>query len=624
MAKVEVEMPKMGESITEGTIIAWHKQPGEAVELDETLLEIGTDKVDTEVPSPAAGTLQEVLVEEGDTVEVGTAIAVIETEAEAEGGDEPATAPPDEAEEEAAEADAQEADVQEEPAAEEADATSEEEKPDAQEEEADQEAGEEVQPAQASGDGASSGASGGEVVEVVMPKMGESITEGTIIAWHKQPGEAVELDETLLEIGTDKVDTEVPSPAAGTLQEVLVEEGDTVEVGMAIAKIATGEGASTGGTSEPEAPQAAPQGDGAQREAEEPQTSGEASAPSGDGAMVETEAQEAEPVQRKGSDGRFYSPLVRSIAEKEGLSMQELESIEGSGREGRVSKEDVLEYVEARGSQPAQQPSKKEAPAARRPASDPSPTPKPIPSGDLGGYDGRVEIVEMDRMRQIIAEHMVRSKATSAHVTSFTEADVTNLVKLREKNKASFQKREGVKLTYTPFFVQAAVEALREHPILNSSVEEKRIVIKKDFHIGIAVALGKTGLLAPVVRDAGQKNISGLARTAADLAERARKKQLQPDELQGGTFTVTNIGSLGSLMGTPIINQPQVGILAVGAIKKRPVVVEDAKLGDIIAIRSMMYLSLSYDHRIIDGAMAASFLHKIVGVLEGYGADAEL
>ena len=608
MAKVEVEMPKMGESITEGTIIAWHKQVGEAVELDETLLEIGTDKVDTEVPSPAAGTLKEVLVEEGDTVEVGMAIAVIETEAEAEGDDEPATAPPDEAEAETAEAD-----VQEEPAAEETEAAQAEE---TSEEEAGQEADSEVSQPQAGGDGSSGGSSGGEVIEVVMPKMGESITEGTIIAWHKQVGEAVELDETLLEIGTDKVDTEVPSPAAGTLKEVLVEEGDTVEVGMAIAKIATGEEASAGGTSEPEAPQAAPQGDGAQREAEEPQTSGEAPAPSGDGAMMETE--EAEPVQRKGSDGRFYSPLVRSIAEKEGLSMQELESIEGSGREGRVSKEDVLEYIEARGSQPAQ----KKAPAARRP--DPSPTPKPIPADDLGGYDGRVEIIEMDRMRQIIAEHMVRSKATSAHVTSFTEADVTNLVKLREKNKASFQKREGVKLTYTPFFVQAAVEALREHPILNSSVEEKRIVIKKDFHIGIAVALGKTGMLAPVVRDAGQKNISGLARSSADLAERARKKQLQPDELQGGTFTVTNIGSLGSLMGTPIINQPQVGILAVGAIKKRPVVVEDAKLGDIIAIRSMMYLSLSYDHRIIDGAMAASFLHKIVEVLEGYDADAEL
>ena len=619
MAKVEVEMPKMGESITEGTIIAWHKQPGDQVELDETLLEIGTDKVDTEVPSPAAGTLKEVLVEEGDTVEVGTAIAVIETEAEAEGDDEPEAAPPaedqDEAEEEQADVqEEQEEDVQEEPAA-----TEEAEPAQAEAEEEPQEA--EPQP-QAGGDGSGGD---GEVVEVVMPKMGESITEGTIIAWHKQPGDQVELDETLLEIGTDKVDTEVPSPAAGTLKEVLVEEGDTVEVGTAIAKIATGEAASAGGASEPEAPQAAPQGDGAQAEAEGPQTSEPTSAPSGDasgdGAMVETEAQEAGPVSRKGSDGRFYSPLVRSIAEKEGVSMEELASIEGSGREGRVSKEDVLGYLEARKSKPAQKPAKEEAPAARRPSS--APTPKPIPA-DLGGYDGRVEIIEMDRMRQIIAEHMVRSKATSAHVTSFTEADVTGLVKLREQRKEAFLKREGVKLTYTPFFVQAAVEALREHPILNASVEEKRIVIKKDFHIGIAVALGKTGLLAPVVRDAGQKNLSGLARTAADLAERARKKQLQPDELQGGTFTVTNIGSLGSLMGTPIINQPQVGILAVGAIKKRPVVVEDVKLGDLIAIRSMMYLSLSYDHRIIDGAMAASFLHKMVEVLESYSPDMDL
>ena len=609
MAKVEVEMPKMGESITEGTIIAWHKQAGDAVELDETLLEIGTDKVDTEVPSPAAGTLKEVLVEEGETVEVGMAIAVIETEAEAEGEEEPASAPPAEAEGEAEEADVQEGgdaqgeDVQAEPAA-----TEEAEEPESKETD--------VQPEpQAGGDGA------GETVEVVMPKMGESITEGTIIAWHKQAGDAVELDETLLEIGTDKVDTEVPSPAAGTLKEVLVEEGETVEVGMAIARIATGAAASSGRTSEPQAPQAAPQGDGAEEEAEQPRTSEPASAPSGDGAMVEAEAQEAGPISRKGSDGRFYSPLVRSIAEKEGVSMQELESIEGSGREGRVSKEDVLDYLEGRKAQPA--PAKKEeAPAARRPSS--TPAPKPIPAGDLGGYDGRVEIVEMDRMRQIIAEHMVRSKATSAHVTSFTEADVTGLVKLREGSKEAFLKREGVKLTFTPFFVQAAVEALRAHPILNASVEEKRIVIKKDFHVGIAVALGKTGLLAPVVRDAGQKNISGLARTAADLAERARKKQLQPDELQGGTFTVTNIGSLGSLMGTPIINQPQVGILAVGAIKKRPVVVEDPDLGDLIAIRSMMYLSLSYDHRIIDGAMAASFLHKVVEVLESYGPDTDL
>jgi 2-oxoglutarate dehydrogenase E2 component (dihydrolipoamide succinyltransferase) len=230
----------------------------------------------------------------------------------------------------------------------------------------------------------------------------------------------------------------------------------------------------------------------------------------------------------------------------------------------------------------------------------------------------------MDRMRQIIAEHMVRSKATSAHVTSFAEADVTNLVRLRERNKEMFVKREGVKLTYTPFFVQAAVEALREHPLLNASVEDTQILVKRDIHIGIAVALEKTGLVAPVIRDAGQKNLVGLARSAADLAVRARSKQLQPNELQGGTFTVTNIGSLGSLMGTPIINQPQVGILATGAIKKRPVVVEDPNLGDIIAVRSMMYISLSYDHRIIDGAMASSFLHAFVNVLESYDPNTEI
>src|SRR5690606_32063222 len=239
-------------------------------------------------------------------------------------------------------------------------------------------------------------------------------------------------------------------------------------------------------------------------------------------------------------------------------------------------------------------------------------------------HGGRVEIIEMDRMRQIIAEHMVRSKATSAHVTSFAEADVTGLVKLREAKKQEFEAREGVKLTFTPFFVHAAVEALREHPILNASVEEKRILIKKDLHIGIAVAIGKKGLVAPVIRGAGQKHRSGLAHAAAHLAARARDKQHQPDGLQGGTFTITNIGSLGSLMGTPIINQPQVAILAVGTIKKRPVVIEDPNLGDIIAVRQMVYLSLSYDHRVIDGAMAASFLQKYVATLEEIGPDFEL
>ena len=573
-------MPKMGESITEGTVLTWHKKPEDRVELDETLLEIGTDKVDTEVPSPAEGVLKEILVAEGETVDVGTLLAVLETEAESDGEEEPSEGPEHEAM-----GDGETNLYGGEP---------EEEEEEEEEVEEAEEPHLDVRPA---GDGE---------VEVVMPKMGESITEGTVLTWHKQPGDTIEMDETLLEIGTDKVDTEVPSPAAGVLKEILVKEKETVEVGTPLAVITTE--AETGEV-KPEKP-SAPEKSKAERPAPREETRTPSETPSGDGAAVE-HAPEGE-IKRKGTDGRFYSPLVRSIAEKEGLSMAELEAIGGSGREGRVTKADVLQYVEVR----KQGGGAKKAPRAPQPAA--------ARPADPGEYEGRVEVVKMDRMRQIIAEHMVRSKATSAHVTSFTEADVTNLVRLRERNKAAFETREGVKLTFTPFFVQAAVESLREHPILNSSVEGDKILIRKDLHIGIAVAIGRTGLVAPVIRNAGQKSLSGVAHAAADLAARARNKQLQPDELSGGTFTITNIGSLGSLMGTPIINQPQVAILAIGAIKKRPVVMEDPNLGDVIAIRHMVYLSLSYDHRIIDGAMAASFLQRFVQTLESIEPDEEL
>lgn len=470
-----------------------------------------------------------------------------------------------------------------------------------------------------------------------MPKMGESITEGTIIAWFKEPGDEIDVDETILEIGTDKVDTEVPSPAAGTLKERLVEEGETVEVGTVIAVLASEDAA----VAEPSAP-AEPAG-GVETTSQASGTG--APAPSGDGAVAdagEPAGADRRPIQRRGSDGRFYSPLVRSIATKEGLSMRELESIDGSGRDGRVTKEDVLDYLEHRDERaepaaaPQDAPEAKSAPETKgAPGTAPERPPRPSgpdtpqrasytveegPSEDelQQQYGDRIDVVEMDRMRKITAEHMVRSKATSAHVTSFAEADVTGLVKFRENNKEAFQEREGIKLTYTPFFVKAAVEALREHPVLNASVEGDKIVMKKNYHVGIAVAIGQKGLLAPVIRNAGDLNIVGLARKAANMADRARNKSLQPDELQGGTFTVTNIGSLGSLMGTPIINQPQVGILATGAIQKRPVVVEDEDYGDVITVRHMMYLSLSYDHRIIDGAMGASFLRRVVDELESF------
>lgn len=570
MAKVDVEMPKMGESITEGTVIVWLKKPGDTVELDEPLLEIGTDKVDTEVPSPAAGVLAEILVEEGDTVEVNTVIARLETDADAVVAQAPAEDPPAAAPEpEAAPAPTPAADR---PAA--------------------------TAPKQAASAEVATMASG-EPVQVVMPKMGESIMEGTIIAWAKQPGDAIDLDETLLEIATDKVDTEVPSPAKGVVVQLLAEEGATVEVGTPIAIIASG--AEAGSVpAQPKAP--APAASAA------PAAAPVVQVPSGDGA--------AGPIPRHDEEGSFYTPLVRSIAEAEGVSLAELKSISGSGRDGRVTKADLMGYLKDRG-EAAPAP----APAAAAPVPRPS---APAPAPVVATGDGRVEILKMDRMRQIIADHMTRSKATSAHVTSFAEIDVTNLVRLREAEKGGFLQREGVKLTYTPFFVHAAVEALKDHPLMNSSVNDKEIVVRKDFHIGIAVAIGKSGLVAPVMRYAGQKNIAGLAHAAADLAARARSKKLQPDELQGGTFTVTNVGSLGSIMGTPIINQPQVAILAPGAITKRPVVLEDPNLGDVIGIRHMMYVSLSYDHRIIDGAMAASFLRKYREALEAYAPGYEL
>ncbi len=579
MAKVEVSMPKMGESITEGTVIEWLKKPGDVVEMDEALLEIGTDKVDTEVPSPSAGVLTEIRVAEGDTVDVGTVIAVLETEAsEAVVVAPSATPAPVET---AAEPVAPVSAASLTPSA----------------------------PAPAPVPSAAPApAASSEGVDVLMPKMGESIMEGTVLTWHKQVGDEIELDETLLEIATDKVDTEVPSPAAGRVQEILVAEGDTVDVGTRIAVIAApGTSVAPAATTQVAQPAVAA-----------------APAPSASVApavVMPISSGDGSPIPRTGPSGEFFSPLVRSIAEKEGVSLAELASLSGSGRESRVSKADLMAYLEKRGSGAVATPAVISGPATPV-ASAPKMSFEPTQIVTEGG--SRTEIIKMDRMRQIIAEHMVRSKSTSAHVTSFAEIDVTNLVRFREANKNTFMQREGIKLTYTPFFVFAAVEALKDHPILNASVQEKEIHVRKEYHVGIAVAIGKTGLVAPVIRNAGQMNVVGLAHAAADLADRARNKQLLPDQLQGGTFTVTNVGSLGSTMGTPIINQPQVGILATGAIKKRAVVIEDPVYGDTIGIRSIMYVSLSYDHRIVDGAMASSFLRRYTDVMESFGPHGEL
>ena len=663
-------MPKMGESVMEGTVLEWKKAVGETVDQDETLLEISTDKVDSEVPSPEAGRIVEILVEENDTVDVGTPIAVIETDVDAPVGDGGTAAPPAQdaagGGAEAASGQATPVETAAEPLNEtdpvgEDPATEPEAKP----------AAPTIRPAgDAGGDGAPAGgsapASGGARTEVVMPKMGESVMEGTVLEWKKAVGETVDQDETLLEISTDKVDSEVPSPEAGTLLEILVQEGDTVDVGTPIAVIGAAGAPSDAPSAAPSAPASGAAGDGSSEPeagASQPEpyeksySSGEgataAAAPAvqearGAQAAAQATAGDQGPIPRRDDAGNFYSPLVRSIAEAEGVSLAQLQSITGTGAEGRVSKADIMGYLDARGDAPAQPAATPEpksysagsptaqaqpaaqpvAPAQKAPDRAPSkaapakPAPKaPAAGGDTAGE--RVEVVKMDRMRQLIAEHMRRSKDTSAHVTSFSEVDVTGLVRHREAHKAEFQKREGVKLTYTPYFLEAVIDPLREHPLLNSSVEGTDVLIRKDFHIGIAVALGTKGLLVPVVRNAGLQNLTGLAHAVADLAERTRTKKLQPDELQGGTFTLTNVGSLGSLMGTPIINQPQTAIVSPGAIVKRPVVVEvDGE--DVIAIRHMMYVSLSYDHRIIDGSMAASFLSAYREQLEAYTVDTPL
>lgn len=577
MAKVEVEMPQMGESVMEGTVIEWKKKVGESVEVDETLLEIATDKVDTEVPSPEAGVLVEILVEEDETVEVGQAIAIIDTEGEPfESSDDPSSNDETTTEEEASE-----------------------------------ETEDTTKDAEEVNDSSDDGEDEGERIEVEMPQMGESVMEGTVIEWAKKVGDKVEVDETLLEIATDKVDTEVPSPSAGYLAEILVEEGDTIEVGQTIAVITTGK----------------PSGSSTSKKKEKKDDSSSASQKA---AAANGTAKKSEKVsdtggskpQRKGSDGRFYSPLVRSIASEEGITQEELESIEGSGKDGRVSKSDILAYVDDKKAGKVKEPS---APKGKEKIAKAAGEKGKISAGELDVHrpHENVEIVKMDRMRKMIAEHMVRSKQTSAHVTTFSDVDVTNIVKWREANKNKFLDQTGVKLTYTPIFIEAFIQAIGEFPLINSSVDGDEIHLKKDINFGLAVALGeggKGGLIVPVIKQAQNKNLAGIAQSVHDLADKARNKDLSPDDLVGGTITLTNYGSVGNLMGTPIINQPQVAILGTGVIEKRPVVLETEQ-GDVIAIRHKMYLSMSYDHRIIDGAHGGAFMSRVKQLLENFDTE---
>jgi 2-oxoglutarate dehydrogenase E2 component (dihydrolipoamide succinyltransferase) len=430
------------------------------------------------------------------------------------------------------------------------------------------------------------------LVDLVMPKLGESIMEATILKWHKQPGDPVKMDETVLEIATDKVDSEVPSTTAGVIEELLFKVNDVVPIGTVIARIRTG-------AAEP-APASKPVITEPARETNTQNFQDAVVVESTPKQPAYNTAKPAGQPANNNSGNRFYSPLVLNIAASEGISMTELEALPGTGNEGRVTKKDILEYLANRGrssSTVSNRENREMVIPLAKVESQKEYTPN---NNQVGSYTGNVEIIEMDRMRKLIADHMVRSKQTSPHVTSFTEADVTNLVMWREKVKKDFEKREGT----------------------NCSLDGNNIIIKKDINIGMATALPSGNLIVPVIKNADQLNLVGLSRQVNLLADNARNGKLKADDTQGGTFTLTNVGTFGSLMGTPIINQPQVAIMAVGAIKKRPMVIETSA-GDSIAIRHMMYLSMSYDHRIVDGSLGATFLTAVAKELENFSPSRE-
>ena len=438
------------------------------------------------------------------------------------------------------------------------------------------------------------------IIDILLPKMGESVAEATITKLVVDAGAGVEADEPIVEIATDKVDSEVPAPEDGTLVEWCVAEGDVVQVGAVIARYNVG-GEAAAAAPAPAAAEA-PSAPAAPVAAAEPDPAPEVVA----AAMAPLDNAPS----RKGPSGRFYSPLVRSIAQKEGIGMAELEQVQGTGSEGRVTKKDILGYIAQRG---------QAAPAAAPvPAASPAPVKAPTPAPKAAvSVDGAHDIVEMDRMRKMIADHMVRSVQTSPHVTSFVEADVTNLVMWRNANKKAFQEKFGEKLTFTPLIAEAIVKAIRDFPGVNASVDGDKILIHKAIHLGMAAALPSGNLIVPVIKHADQYNLQGLARQVNDLASRARAGKLTPDDIAGGTYTMSNVGTFGNVMGTPIINQPQVGILALGAIRKRPAVLE-TEHGDVIAVRHMMFLSHSYDHRVVDGMLGGSFVRRVADYLEGF------
>jgi pyruvate dehydrogenase E2 component (dihydrolipoamide acetyltransferase) len=550
----DVIMPQMGESIFEGTITKWLKKPGDSVQRDEPLFEISTDKVDAEIPSPASGTLSEIKVDAGNTVQINTVVAVI---GEGDGAVAPkpaAAAPAPAKEEKKAEAPKAEA----------------------------------PKPAPAPAAVISSG--GG--TDVVMPQMGESIFEGTITKWLKKVGDSVQRDEPLFEISTDKVDAEIPSPASGTLSEIKVEAGNTVQINTVVAVIGGGAG-----------------------KASAPAPAANANATAASSTPAPAAADEAPAAASHGERLRS-SPLVRKIAKEHQLDLRQ---VQGTGSSGRITKDDVLQYIEKGGAAKAPAAAAAPAPATQAPVAPAAPRPAVAPAPPAAGPQPG-ELVPLTRMRSIIAQRMIESKRTSAHVHTVFKVDLTRIVKIREKEKAKYEQRNGVKLTYMPFITRAVVATLRKMPIVNASMEGDAIRYHQNVNVGIAVALD-WGLIVPVIKQAEEKSFLGIARSIADLAERARAKKLKPDEVGSGTITITNPGIFGELFGTPIINQPESAILGVGGLFKEPTVLTDKDGSDTIAIRSVIRLTLGFDHRIIDGADAGKFMAEVKKYLENWSEE---
>ena len=553
---MDIIMPKMGESVNEGTILKWHKKVGDLVKMDEIIFEISTDKVDTEIPSSTEGVLREILVKEGDTVEVGTVVAIIDSENDIQMPSEP-------------EIKVEEKIIEEKPVIE-----------------------QNIEKEISSNEGS---------IEIEMPKMGESVMEGTIIKWYKKVGEPVKKDETIFEISTDKVDTEIPSPVEGTLSEILIGEQETVAVGTIVAKISTGEVTIRPAEKQPVSEK--------KLDSSEPVSMHDNF----------TKAEIVEKEKMKGEGKGFYSPLVLSIAEKENINFDELRTISGTGLQGRVTKKDILSYIEKKGAQKIST-SKTVEEKKEKVFAAPSPSFIPSDAKTISSGSG-IERIPMDNIRQKIMDHMIASRDTSVHVSEMIEVDMTRIHNFIQEKKEEFQQRDGVKLTYMAFIAQACVKAIKNYPLINSTLDANTILQKSFVNLGIAVAIEPNGLIVPNIKGAEQLNLIGLAKAINDLAYKSRNKRLTPDDISGGTFSITNYGIFGTVFGTPIINQPEVAILGVGAVIKKPVVI-NVDGSDSIAIRPVMALTLSHDHRLIDGMLGGLFLKHLKETLENFDSTA--